>query len=199
MKKLLGKGKDKIQAALERLDRLTKDEGLSAVAQTLGVVHGIADDMRVVVEGAPYFRDFSHIFVKIHVSLDGKAPTGGIGQNSGICLAQTGIIFTDLRVLSLFTQHQTKPTRRIVRCFPHLSLSRPTYSVGDQLQKDVQHWLSPPDPSTNQNFVSKARHKGTAAWFFESSALTIWKAKGSLLWIHGKRMFFELPMSALHL
>jgi hypothetical protein len=79
------------------------------------------------------------------------------------------------------------------------SLPRPTVSVGDQLQKDVQHWLSPPDPSTNQNFVSKAQHKGTAAWFFESSALTEWKAKGSVLWIHGKRTSFELPMSALHL
>ena len=56
MKELLGK--DKIQAALERLDRLTKDEGLSAVAQTLGVVHGIADDMRAVLGGAVYFRDF---------------------------------------------------------------------------------------------------------------------------------------------
>jgi hypothetical protein len=63
VKKLLGKGKDKIQAALERLDRLTKDEGLSAVAQTLGVVHGIADDMRVVMRGAPYFRDSSQIFI----------------------------------------------------------------------------------------------------------------------------------------
>jgi hypothetical protein len=54
-------GKDKIQAALERLDRLTKDEGLSAVAQILGVVHGIADDRRVYMEGAPYFRDFLQI------------------------------------------------------------------------------------------------------------------------------------------
>jgi hypothetical protein len=39
VRKLLGKRKGKIQAALERLDRLTKDEGLSAVAQTLGIVH----------------------------------------------------------------------------------------------------------------------------------------------------------------
>ena len=61
MKKILGK--DKIQATLERLDRLTKDEGLSAVAQTLGVVHGIADDMRVVKGGVLYFRGFSPIFV----------------------------------------------------------------------------------------------------------------------------------------
>jgi hypothetical protein len=59
VKKLLGNGKDKIEAALERLDRLTKDEGLSAIAQTLGVVHGIADGMRVVMGGMPYFRDFS--------------------------------------------------------------------------------------------------------------------------------------------
>jgi hypothetical protein len=41
----LGKRKGKIQAALERLDRLTKDEGLSAVAQTLGVVHHASNEM----------------------------------------------------------------------------------------------------------------------------------------------------------
>ena len=34
------KGKDELNAALERLDGLTKDERLSAVAQTLGIVHG---------------------------------------------------------------------------------------------------------------------------------------------------------------
>ena len=55
MKKLWGERKDKMQATLERLDRLTKDEGLSAVAQTLGVVHGIS---RAVLGGAPYNRDF---------------------------------------------------------------------------------------------------------------------------------------------
>ena len=60
VKKLRGNGKDNIQAALERLDRLTKDEGLSAVAQTLGVVHNIAG---VIMGGAPYFRDFSQMFV----------------------------------------------------------------------------------------------------------------------------------------
>ena len=60
MKKLSGKRKGKIQAALDRLDRLTKDEGLSAVAQTLGVVHDIAG---VVMGGAPYLREFSQTFV----------------------------------------------------------------------------------------------------------------------------------------
>ena len=49
----------------------------------------------------------------------------------------------------------------------------------------------------NHNFVRKARHSGTAAWFFESNAIKEWKATESLLWIHGKRMFFETPTSAL--
>ena len=62
------------------------------------------------------------------------------------------------------------------------------YVAGDQLQESVQRWLSAPNPSTNQNFVSKARRSGTATWFFESNALADWKATGSFLWIHGKRM-----------
>ena len=44
--------KDKIQAAIERLDQLTKDESLSVAAQTLGVVHGLADNMKEVMGGA---------------------------------------------------------------------------------------------------------------------------------------------------
>lgn len=64
-------------------------------------------------------------------------------------------------------------------------------------QRNFQPWLSPPDPSTNHNSALKARHSGTAAWFFGSNALTEWKSRGSLLWIHGKRMFFERPTSAL--
>ena len=55
-------GKDKIQAVLEGLDRLTKDEGLSVAAQTLGVVHGLAENMRVVMGGASYFR-FSRVYL----------------------------------------------------------------------------------------------------------------------------------------
>jgi hypothetical protein len=128
VKKLLGKRNGKIQGSLERLDRLTKDEGLSAVAQTLGIVQKGSNEMNRI--------------------------------------------------------------KRLLFLPPLRCLDR-RYSV-------VQHWLSPPDPSTNQNFVSKLRHEGTTEWFFESSALTEWKAKGSLLWVHGKRTSFELPMSALH-
>jgi hypothetical protein len=57
--------KDKKQAALDRLDKLIKEEGLSVVAQTLGVVHGLAENMKEVMGGAPYFHDFSRIFAQL--------------------------------------------------------------------------------------------------------------------------------------
>ncbi|KAH9173964.1 hypothetical protein EDB89DRAFT_645509 [Lactarius sanguifluus] len=49
-------------------------------------------------------------------------------------------------------------------------------------------WLSPPDPSTNQNLACTTQHEGTATWFFQGSIFTEWKSKSttSLLWIHGK-------------
>ncbi|KAH9166005.1 ankyrin repeat-containing domain protein, partial [Lactarius sanguifluus] len=49
-------------------------------------------------------------------------------------------------------------------------------------------WLSPPDPSTNQNIASTIQHEGTATWFFRGSIFMEWKSKAttSLLWVHGK-------------
>jgi hypothetical protein len=49
-KKLLGDSE--IEAVLQRLDRLTQDEARITVAQTLGVVHGLVGNMKVVMEGA---------------------------------------------------------------------------------------------------------------------------------------------------
>jgi len=84
-------GKDKLRDALERLDQLTKDEGLSVVAQTLGVVHDIS---KAVMGGAPYFCKFlTDICLNLPVSLDGKAPTGGIGQNSDMGLSMKRLLF----------------------------------------------------------------------------------------------------------
>ncbi|KAF8270919.1 hypothetical protein EI94DRAFT_645563 [Lactarius quietus] len=56
--------------------------------------------------------------------------------------------------------------------------------------RDDKKWLSPPDPSTNQNknIASHARRKGSATWFFKENIFIEWKSKSttSLLWIHGK-------------
>ena len=60
-KKLLGESE--IETVLERLDRLTQDEARMTVAQTLGVVHGLVGNMKVVMEGKQLFYDCSQIFV----------------------------------------------------------------------------------------------------------------------------------------
>ena len=64
-KKLLGESE--IEAVLQRLDRLTQEEAQMTVAQTLGVVHGLVNNMRIVMEGAEYLLNpslelFDHLF-----------------------------------------------------------------------------------------------------------------------------------------
>ena len=49
-KKLLGE-KD-IESVLQRLERLTREESKATAAQTLGVVCGLVNNMKVVMEGA---------------------------------------------------------------------------------------------------------------------------------------------------
>jgi hypothetical protein len=48
-KKLLGESE--VEAVLMRLDRLTEEEARMTVAQTLGVVHGLVGNVKVVMEG----------------------------------------------------------------------------------------------------------------------------------------------------
>jgi hypothetical protein len=48
-KKLLGE--KEIEAVLQRLDRLTLDEARMTVAQTFEVVHGLVNNVKVVMDG----------------------------------------------------------------------------------------------------------------------------------------------------
>ena len=52
-KKLLGESE--IEAVLQRLDRLTQDEGRMTVAQTLEVVHGLMNNVKIVMKGMQVF------------------------------------------------------------------------------------------------------------------------------------------------
>ena len=51
--KLVGKlvGEKKMEAMVQRLDRLTQDEARQTVAQILKVVHGLVGNMKVVMDG----------------------------------------------------------------------------------------------------------------------------------------------------
>ena len=57
VKKLLGE--NEVEAVLQRLDRLTVDEARSTTAQTLEVVYGLAQNMRVVMDGEQARRPVS--------------------------------------------------------------------------------------------------------------------------------------------
>jgi hypothetical protein len=48
-KKLLGERE--VEAVMKNLDRLTQDEARMTVTQTLGVVHGLVGNVRLVMEG----------------------------------------------------------------------------------------------------------------------------------------------------
>jgi hypothetical protein len=49
VKKLFGE--NDVNAVLQRLDRLTQDEARTTAAQTLEVVYGLFQNMRVVIDG----------------------------------------------------------------------------------------------------------------------------------------------------
>jgi hypothetical protein len=49
--KFFKKGEKNVEAVLQRLDRLTQDEARTTAAETLEVVHGLVQNMRVVMDG----------------------------------------------------------------------------------------------------------------------------------------------------
>ena len=49
VKKLLGE--NEVEAVLQRLDRLTVDEARTTAAQTLEVVYGLVQNMKMVIDG----------------------------------------------------------------------------------------------------------------------------------------------------
>jgi hypothetical protein len=49
IKKLLGE--NETEAVLQRLDRLTDDEARTTAAQTLEVVYGLVQNLRVIMDG----------------------------------------------------------------------------------------------------------------------------------------------------
>ena len=61
--------------------------------------------------------------------------------------------------------------------------------TGNELRKDLRKWIAPPDPSVNLNTASDAHHEGTAEWCTKGDTVATWKESGSLLWIHGKRIY----------
>ena len=52
-------GEKEVEAVLHRLDRLTRDEAHTTAAQTLEVVYGLVQNMRMVMDGEATLSDVS--------------------------------------------------------------------------------------------------------------------------------------------
>ena len=75
VKKLLGE--DGVEAVLQRLDRLTPDEARTTAVQTLGVVYGLIQNMRIVIDGKKTYLTCFLPAVELF-PLDGKASIDNI-------------------------------------------------------------------------------------------------------------------------
>ena len=186
-KKLLGESE--IEAVIQRLDRLTDDEARMTVAQTLQVVHGLVNNMKVVMNGMQDLHARCQLLTGM-VWADGKASTSGIRESLGIPgLKLIFIILTGDTSYDARVDERDKQNQALV--FPYLHDSCRRYRAcmtGDQLQRDIRSWLSPPDPSTNHNIVCDTHRTGSATWFTRGATFDDWRSTGSLLWIHGIRM-----------
>jgi hypothetical protein len=80
-KKLLGESE--IEAVIHRLDRLTQEEGRVTMAQTLEVVHGLVNNVKVVMNGAQKFSGISRRLIKNLPPTDGQSSVDGIWKALG--------------------------------------------------------------------------------------------------------------------
>ena len=87
-KKLLGESE--IEAVLRRLDRLTQEEGRMTVAQILEVVHGLMNNVKVVMNGAQSCLGVQRRATEILFwYVDGSASTDGIWKALGMILLRS--------------------------------------------------------------------------------------------------------------
>ena len=52
---------NEVESVLQRLDRLTLDEARTTATQTLDVVHGLVQNLRVVMSGEPTLCNRIHV------------------------------------------------------------------------------------------------------------------------------------------
>ncbi len=187
-KKLLGESE--IEDVLHRLDRLTLDEARMTGTETLQVVHGLVTNIKLVMGGT---QPLLCLLLMAHwtIRVDGTTSMDDIWQALGM------LSLRSLSVrLTADTSHDSRGDKRdkqyetLVTTSTSGNITGTDPTSGYHLQKDMRSWLSPPDSSKNHNIARGSHHDGTAEWFTQGSTFENWKATGSLLWIHGKRMSF---------
>ena len=199
-------GNRDIEDSLERLDKLTQEEARMSSAELLKMTHGVdgkvmgVDDrvkgvegkMQVIRENVQDVRD------DMQGVRDNMQSVGNDVQDVCVNMRDVGDKVQDVddrvqdigKDISIKVQGVDDKLDQANRSLFLFTLSHhPDGSnnvAGNQLRDNLLQWLSPRDPSTNHNIASKARHNGTADWFFRSNVFSQWKSTGSFLWINGK-------------
>ena len=152
-------GNADIEDSLRRLDNLTQEEAKMAAAEQLKIAHSVEGKVASVDERVKEVgSDVQSVSKKVQDV--GQSIHGKLDDN-----------------------HRSSSLR-----FPTFHSERSDLFAGNLLRDNLLRWLSPSDPSTNHNIASKARHHGTAQWFFQGTIFNEWKSAGSFLWVHGKRV-----------
>jgi len=174
LKKLVGRAD--IEDAVQRLDSLTKEEGLMTAARNLAVTHHVDDNVTTIQDVVTATKDSTQCSPTFSRSL---VPTH---------LFPIPFYNSDGCATAFVTPRQ---------CYPFLS--RLKHSTGNQSREKLRTWLSPPDPSINHNLACDTHHEGTAKWFTQGRTFDEWKRNGSLLWIRGNRALrsFSWPSQCL--
>ena len=175
--------------ALKRLDKLTQEEARMAAAENLKATHTVDERVKGVVDTVK--------------SIDNKVA----GVDDRVAGVDDRVAGVDDRVANVNEKVVTiddgvkgiaggvDEIRRLSSNIPSSDYVILLIPPGNQLRESIHKWLSPPDPSTNHNIACGTHHKKTATWFFQGGIYQEWKATGSLLWIHGKRL--SVPLSNL--
>ena len=171
MKKLVGR--TDIEDALQRLDKLTRDEARMAIAQVLKATHAVNFRAREVVDKA----------------LDVSDKVAGIdyrvaGVDSRAMCGDSRVLTVGNRVKAIH-EKDAEVIDGAQLIFPSSA-----FGVSCILSASLFKWLSPPNQTVNHNIACKARHKGASNWFLQSRTFERWNSEGSLLWIHGKRSLY---------
>ena len=185
-KKLIGRAE--MEDALKRLDKLTQEEARMAAAQNLKATH-------IVDERVKGVADMVEAIENKVADIDDQV--AGVGDQLDVVDDRVASVNEKVVTIDKKVKGIAGDVDEMRRSSSKLTLlTMLSYSLvlsGNQLRQSTHKWLSPPDPSTNHNIACGTHHKKTATWFFQGRIYQEWKATGSLLWIHGKRL--SVPLS----
>jgi hypothetical protein len=180
-----------IDDALDRLDKVTREEALTVAAQALDAAHrvndkviGIADEVKGI--DSKMNGRVKGIESRVHC-IEGKMKSfRDVLDSAYICL-------TSLRYNLNVTHNRKRPRQPgvprpyAIPSYLYHVLQTLKHFPGNKLRSALREWLSPPDPSVNYRNALESYHKGTTTWFTQGDTFTDWKKSGSLMWIYGKR------------